>query len=79
MGFNADIFLGKFDDNKYVQQMNEEFKPKPSFTKEILAGYLELITGQIATGEKTADQIIKELQDKYTVGDGAKKAIRDIK
>ena len=25
MGFNADIFLGKFDDNKYVNQMKEEF------------------------------------------------------
>lgn len=25
LGFNADIFLGKFDDNKYVHQMSEEF------------------------------------------------------
>ena len=25
MGFNADIFLGKFDDSKYVQQMKAEF------------------------------------------------------
>ena len=25
LGFNADVFLGKFDDNKYVQQMTEEF------------------------------------------------------
>ena len=25
MGFNADIFLGKFEDNKYVQQLKEEF------------------------------------------------------
>lgn len=33
MGFNADIFLGKYDDNKYVQQVTKEFKeadkPKP--------------------------------------------------
>ena len=25
LGFNADVFFGKFDDNKYVQQMREEF------------------------------------------------------
>ena len=26
LGFNADVFTGKFDDNKYVQQMNNEFR-----------------------------------------------------
>ena len=30
LGFNADIFLGLFDDNKYVNQMNQEFAPKLS-------------------------------------------------
>jgi hypothetical protein len=25
LGFNADVFLGKFDDNKYLQQSNEHF------------------------------------------------------
>ena len=29
LGFNADVFLGKFDDNKYVDQMREKFKPTP--------------------------------------------------
>lgn len=28
IGFNADVFLGKFEDNKYVQELNEEFAPK---------------------------------------------------
>jgi len=28
LGFNADVFLGKFDDSKYVQQMKEEFGEK---------------------------------------------------
>lgn len=27
LGFNADIFLGKFDDNKYVQEMKDTFNP----------------------------------------------------
>lgn len=29
LGFNADVFLGKFDDNKYVSELKEEFKEKP--------------------------------------------------
>lgn len=27
LGFNADVFLGKFDDNKYVQDMTRKFAP----------------------------------------------------
>jgi hypothetical protein len=27
LGFNADVFLGKFDDNKYVAEVNAEFHP----------------------------------------------------
>lgn len=27
LGFNADVFLGKFDDNKYVEQVRAEFHP----------------------------------------------------
>lgn len=28
IGFNADVFLGKFEDNKYVNQLKEDFKPE---------------------------------------------------
>jgi len=28
IGFNADIFLGKFDDTRYVNQLKKEFAPK---------------------------------------------------
>ncbi len=28
LGFNADVFLGKFDDNKYVENVANEFKAK---------------------------------------------------
>lgn len=36
LGFNADVFLGKFDDNKYVAQMQAEFaeKPEASFDEQ---------------------------------------------
>lgn len=29
LGFNADVFLGKFDDNKYVEAMRIEHAPRP--------------------------------------------------
>lgn len=29
LGFNADIFMGKFDDTKYVAEMEAEFNPPP--------------------------------------------------
>lgn len=28
LGFNADVFLGRFDDNRYVSEVNEEFREK---------------------------------------------------
>ena len=36
LGFNADVFLGRFDDNKYVQQVAAEFKEaaKPKEIKD---------------------------------------------
>lgn len=27
LGFNADVFMGRFDDNRYVQEMTNEFAP----------------------------------------------------
>ncbi len=30
LGFNADVFLGKFDDQKYVAEMEREFSPAPA-------------------------------------------------
>jgi hypothetical protein len=31
LGFNADVFMGLYDDHKYVQMMNDEFnKPEPN-------------------------------------------------
>lgn len=38
LGFNADIFLGKYDDNKYVQEMVKEFKEEntPKDIQEVI-------------------------------------------
>ena len=35
LGFNADVFLGKFDDNHYVQQMKSEFKEPKTESQEV--------------------------------------------
>ena len=29
LGFNADVFMGRFDDHRYVAELNEEFNPAP--------------------------------------------------
>lgn len=34
LGFNADVFLGKFDDNKYVAEVKKEIKASKPLTKE---------------------------------------------
>ena len=36
LGFNADVFLGKFDDNKYVQDTNNEFRKAESIDSPAL-------------------------------------------
>ena len=34
LGFNADIFLGKFDDVRYLSEVTKEFERKPALTEE---------------------------------------------
>ena len=34
LGFNADVFMGKFDDVRYVQELEKEFKEKHKATPE---------------------------------------------
>jgi hypothetical protein len=38
MGFNADIFMGRYDDVKYVNELKEEFITKPSLSDDKLKG-----------------------------------------
>ena len=37
MGFNADVFMGRYDDHKYVEQVRAEFAPKPMTKSDALA------------------------------------------
>ena len=34
LGFNADVFMGRFDDLRYVEQVKKEFTVKPKLTEE---------------------------------------------
>ena len=34
-GFNADVFLGKFDDNKYVEELKKKQEPPKAGNKEV--------------------------------------------
>ncbi len=72
LGFNADIFLGKFDDIRYVQEMEKEFEPKkelPIFTED----RFEKAKAAKATIEaiKKVYSLTPEMEQKYT--DYAKK------
>ena len=57
LGFNADIFLGKFEDVRYVAEMNNEFnpqpKPQPIVKKPLPSDKLEPAVELIKTKQKT--------------------------
>lgn len=36
LGFNADVFMGLYDDNRYVNQMKEEFNPVPKAQPKVV-------------------------------------------
>lgn len=55
LGFNADVFLGYYDDNKYVTQLREDFKQKQKLTDK---GLEYLLT------QGTKDEINKALKDR---------------
>ena len=45
LGFNADIFLGMWDDNRYVNQVKESFKTKTKLTPTKLDAMIVAIEG----------------------------------
>lgn len=65
LGFSADVFLGKFDDNKYVQQLEKE---KSAEAEAALASYREKRASfvsdiQGAPDSKMIDKIVEEYAD----------------
>jgi hypothetical protein len=65
LGFNADVFMGLFDDNKYVNQMKEEFAPEPPKPADVIqkAATFEAMS-KLTAYWKT---LTKELQEREDV------------
>lgn len=63
LGFSADVFLGKFDDNKYVQQLEKE---KSAEAEAALTKYRETRAKFVADiqGAKT-DKLIDKIVEQY--------------
>ena len=80
LGFNADIFLGMWDDNRYVNQMKEEFnKPAPvkkegKWELKVDDTKWDIVLGWIAKNkDKGLAQIIETLEkDLYVIDDDVK-------
>ena len=53
LGFNADVFLGKFDDNKYVNAVTSAFKDK-QWTPELQKKFAAIKNKLIAAEDHTA-------------------------
>lgn len=75
LGFSADIFLGLYDDNKYVAQVTKEFQG-PSFTAEQKNAFDGFLTGS-ALGlylfrKRVGDDIYTDLYNSFPDGEKMK-------
>ena len=61
LGFNADVFMGMYDDHKYVQMMNEEFnKPQPDATAQSWIDAIKAGTNTLAELDEQYGNYIKQ-------------------
>jgi hypothetical protein len=67
LGFNADIFMGKFDDVRYVEEMKKEFQEQPS--QEQQAENLRLNAIKKILLECESEDILKEQYLKLSAND----------
>lgn len=75
LGFNADVFLGRFDDNKYVEELEVEFGNKPENNIAPIKGGVNDSDGRNDAKEAWLKQIytkmdkvgsLQELQECFT-------------
>ena len=57
LGFNADIFLGKFDDVRYVEDLKKEFKQSPKTKKPITDELLNQYLNHLKKGTAKMDRV----------------------
>ena len=70
LGFNADIFLGKFDDIRYVEEMKEEFAPKVATINENQILEIEAKIKEAGADRKKYLNVlgVQNLNELYTTG-----------
>ena len=57
LGFNADVFMGLYDDHKYVQMMDEEFNKQEPSADDM--SWINAIKGDSKIIEQITDPIYK--------------------
>lgn len=66
LGFNADIFLGKFEDGRYLAELKEEFKPEEPKKPDLIIGSKEF-HGGLTKGSSLEDMLkYFMIEDKVT-------------
>ena len=68
LGFNADVFLGKFDDNKYVAEVSQQFRAAEKATDPV-AQSVEYINGadSLAELKRQYDNLPEPMKDNAAV------------
>ena len=57
LGFNADVFMGRFDDLRYVEEVNKELNSKPKKLAEVTPKKYQEFVDKVKNKELTVDQI----------------------
>ena len=70
LGFNADVFMGRFDDLRYVEEVKKEFTHKPKITPEAYKKAVEAL----GSGKVTLEQI----KAKYELSAEQEKALKSL-
>lgn len=78
LGFNADVFLGKFDDNKYVAEVNQEFRKAEQ--KPLTAERFDAMASPQAEHDRIMGLILgaNTYDDLFDVWNAAKESIAAI-
>jgi hypothetical protein len=72
LGFNADIFMGKFDDQRYLEEVKEKYKKLPKMDKKLFAKYIK------ALKDKTSTLTIEDAKKQYAFTKDQLKQLEEI-
>tara|TARA_R110001606_G_scaffold398922_1_gene579551 strand:- start:2592 stop:3218 length:627 start_codon:yes stop_codon:yes gene_type:complete len=73
LGFNADIFMGKFDDQRYLEDVKKKYAPKKTMNDDMFNKYLK------ALEEGNSKLTIREAKEDYQFKPSQLKELEDFK